>query len=160
MFLRAEDFCKGSECCTQRQLQSRLSFSCHFYWHEKTNEEECPDLIREVVRWSTDGSAAAAAAGDPQSCSSLASNAGDTCKHVPVWASGQQSFYMRAHLFRPTLKHVRVCPDLDHKTQPRSDQISFELTHSIEAVRTFANPNPDVRALLSPITANWSGMCH
>lgn len=28
-----------------------LSFPCHFYWHEKTNEEEeeeeCSDLIRE-----------------------------------------------------------------------------------------------------------------
>lgn len=63
-------FCKGLECCTQRQLQSRLSFSCHFYWHEKTNEkekeegEECPDLIREVVRGSTDDLFKGSRAGD------------------------------------------------------------------------------------------------
>lgn len=172
-----EVFCKGLECCTQRQLQSRLSFSCHFDWNEETNEEEeeRPDLIREVVRGSTDDSSTAACKGTSGVCSR--SRAGDTAELQQPNAcrrNMQTCICVRQQLMSE-LSHACSPCQANFKTRARLSwfvsenaapisQIRYELIHLMEAVRTFvkqpANPNPDVRVLLSPITANWSGMCH
>lgn len=92
-FCAHRGFCKGLECCAQRQLQSRLSFSCHFYWHEKTNEEEeeeCPDLIREVVRGSTDDSSTAACKGTSGVCSSSSSSRADDTTGLQLFGSSRR----------------------------------------------------------------------
>lgn len=68
------------------------------------------------------------------------------------------SFYTRVPPFKAsTCKSVLICIT-------KGSQISYERIRSMEAVRNFpkqpAKPIPVVRAQLSPITANWSGMCH